>query len=95
MTGEITCVSYDGKTTLLIEGQDSSVSGVMTQSNPPAVEAVAMDNVNGVSLGYTEGSQGSARATKNGSTYTITGSAPAVVGNDAVTKNFQISVTCP
>jgi lipoprotein LpqH len=64
------------------------------------VQSVGLGNVNGVTLGYTQGVPGgaSATATKDGNTYKISGTATGVdMANpmQPVTKPFEIEVTCP
>ena len=41
---------------------------MLTDANPPAVKAVQLGNVNGVTLQYAQGGQGNASATKDGKT---------------------------
>ena len=61
--------------------------------------SVGLGNVNGVALGFQEGAPGgSATATKDGKTYTVTGTATGVdMANpmQPVTKPFEIAVSCP
>ena len=64
------------------------------------VHSVGLGNVNGVTLGYTEGVPGgaAASATKDGNAYKITGTATGVdMANPMtpVTKPFEIDVNCP
>jgi hypothetical protein len=57
-----------------------------------------MDGVNGLSLGYTEGSEGSVEAVKDGSTYTVSGTITGADSNNPIgkiTKSVEITVVCP
>jgi len=71
---------------------------VLSDGSPPEVKSVGLGNVNGVTLAYTAGTgQGNASATKNGSSYKITGTATGVDMANPMTpvnKPFEIDVTC-
>ncbi len=79
-------------------GGGTGIGAVLTDANPPVVISVALGNVNGVALGV-GGTTGSAKATKDGNSYKITGTASgADLSNPMagpVTKPFEIDVTCP
>ena len=62
--------------------------------------SVGLGNVNGAVLGFQDGAGGGAgaTATKDGSTYRITGTATGIdMANPMapMTKPFEIEVTCP
>jgi ipoprotein LpqH len=103
--GEVVCSSAAGNVNIAIGGSTPGASGVptgigalLTDANPPEVKSVALGNVNGVSLGV-GGTTGSAKATKDGKSYKISGTASgADMSNPMagpVTKPFEIDVTCP
>ena len=87
-----------GNVNIAVGGAQTGIGAVLTDANPPAVKSVALGNVNGVTLGYAAGGQGSASATKNGSSYKISGTATGVDMSNPmqpVNKPFEIDVTCP
>jgi lipoprotein LpqH len=102
--GQVVCASTAGSVNIAIGGPAAGPGGgtgigaVLTDANPPAVTSVALGNVNGVALGV-GGTTGSAKATKDGKSYKITGTASgADLSNPMagpVTKPFEIDVTCP
>jgi lipoprotein LpqH len=103
--GQVACATTAGSVNIAIGGPSASGAGagtgigaVLTDANPPAVTSVALGNVNGVALGV-GGTTGSAKATKDGNSYKITGTASgADLSNPMagpVTKPFEIDVTCP
>jgi serine/threonine-protein kinase len=97
VTGDVTCVTYQGETYLTIQGS-STISVGMRVGDPPAVTLIGMVDVGGFTLGYNEGGAGSAEAVKNGSTYTVTGTitgAESVDPTGPVTKDVAITVVCP
>ncbi|KAA1249580.1 hypothetical protein F0Q45_14475 [Mycobacterium simiae] len=98
VTGSVVCTTAAGNVNIAIGGAATGIAAVLTDTNPPEVKSVGLGNVNGVTLGYTSGTgQGKAEATKNGSTYKITGTATGVdMANpmQPVNKPFEIDVTC-
>jgi lipoprotein LpqH len=102
--GQVACATTAGNVNIAIGGPAAGPGGgtgigaVLTDANPPAVTSVALGNVNGVALGV-GGTTGSAKATKDGKSYKITGTASgADLSNPMggpVTKPFEIDVTCP
>jgi ipoprotein LpqH len=102
--GQVACATTAGSVNIAIggptggAGAGTGIGAVLTDANPPAVTSVALGNVNGVALGV-GGTTGSAKATKDGNTYKITGTASgADLSNPMagpVTKPFEIDVTCP
>lgn len=99
VTGSIVCTTAAGNVNIAIGGAATGIAAVLTDADPPEVKSVGLGNVNGVTLGYTSGTgQGEATATKDGSTYKISGTATGVdMANpmQPVNKPFEIDVTCP
>ena len=98
VSGSVVCSTAGGNVNIAIGGAATGIAAVLTDANPPEVKSVGLGNVNGVTLAYTSGTgQGNASATKNGSSYKITGTATGVdVANpmQPVNKPFEIDVTC-
>jgi ipoprotein LpqH len=101
--GQVACTTAAGSVNIAIGGSGSSgaptgIGAVLTDANPLVVKSVALGNVNGVSLGV-GGTTGKAQATKDGSTYKISGTASGMdMANPMagpVTKSFELDVTCP
>jgi lipoprotein LpqH len=98
--GTVACTSAAGTENIAIGGAQTGIGVVLTDASPPVVKSVGLGNVNGVTLGYTPGvpGAGKASATKDGSKYTISGTATGVdMANpmQPVNKSFEIDVTCP
>jgi len=97
--GTVACTTMGGNVNIAIGGASTGIGAVLTGANPPAVKSVGLGIVNGVTLGYTDTTgQGNASATKNGSSYKISGTATgAYMSNpmQPVNKPFEIDVTCP
>jgi lipoprotein LpqH len=98
VSGSVVCSNAGGTINIAIGGAATGIAAVLSDGNPPQVKSVALGNVNGVTLGYTPGAgQGNASATKNGTSYKITGSATGIdMANpmQPVNKPFEIDVTC-
>jgi lipoprotein LpqH len=97
VTGSAVCATTNGTVNIAIGAAATGVGAVLTDANPPVVKSVGLGNVNGVTLAYAPGGAGSASATKNGSSYTIKGTATGIdMANPMtpVTKPFEIDVTC-
>ena len=101
--GQVACTTVAGSVNIAIGGSGSNggptgIGAVLTDASSPAVTSVALGNVNGVSLGV-GGTTGKAQATKDGSSYKITGDASGVDMSNPmagpVNKSFEIDVTCP
>jgi ipoprotein LpqH len=102
--GQVACSTAAGSVNIAIGGGSGSagaptgIGAVLTDASPPVVKSVALGNVNGVSLGV-GGTTGKAQATKDGSSYKITGDASGVDMSNPmagpVSKSFEIDVTCP
>jgi lipoprotein LpqH len=97
--GTVACTTMSGNVNIAVGGASTGIGAVLTDANPPAVKSVGLGSVNGVTLGYTPGTgQGNATATKNGSSYKISGTATGVDMSNPmqpVNKPFEIDVTCP
>jgi ipoprotein LpqH len=102
--GQVACSTAAGSVNIAIGGGSGSagastgIGAVLTDASAPVVKSVALGNVNGVSLGV-GGTTGKAQATKDGSSYKITGDASGVDMSNPmagpVSKSFEIDVTCP
>lgn len=96
--GQVVCSSAAGNFNIAIGSGTTGVAVIMAE-DASKVSSVGLGNVNGVALGFQEGAPGgSASATKDGKTYTISGTATGVdMANpmQPTTKPFEISVTCP
>lgn len=96
LEGTVVCATVAGNVSLTVGQGMSGVSATLGEGDKPSVTAVALGNIDGVSLGYTPGVPGgSAEATKDGNTYTIKGEATGVDGMNPVTKPFELEVACP
>lgn len=98
--GSVVCATVAGNVSVTVGQGMSAVTATLSEGDQPTVSAVALGNIDGVSLGYTPGVPGgSAEATKDGNKYTIKGNATgADMANPmagAVTKPFELEVTCP
>lgn len=100
VSGPITCTQVNGNLSIGVGDPSTGVGAVVSNADPPVVQAVGLGNLTGVTLGYSAGApnQGNAQATKSGNSYTIKGSA---TGADAanpqqpITKSFEMDVSCP
>jgi lipoprotein LpqH len=100
VTGQVTCTPVNGNLSIGIGDPTTGIGAVVTTADPPAVQAVGLGNLTGVTLGYQAGApnQGNAQATKSGNSYTIKGTATGVNtanSQQTVVKPFEIDVTCP
>ncbi len=96
--GTVTCATAGGQVSIAIGEQGTGIGAVLTDADPPGVTSVALGNVNGVTLGYAQGGDGDAKATKDGNKYKITGDATGIdmtKPTEVVKKPFEIDVTCP
>lgn len=97
--GTVACTSMGGNLNIAIGQATTGIGAVVTEADPPAVQSVGLGNVNGVTLGFQQGTgQGNAEVEKDDTTYTIKGNATGVdMANplQPVTKPFEIEVTCP
>ena len=96
--GTVVCSSMGGNMNIAIGDAATGIAAVLS-SDGSTVQSVGLGNVNGVTLGYQSGTgQGEAKATKDGKSYTISGTATGVdMANpmQPVNKPFEIAVTCP
>lgn len=99
--GAATCATTGGTVNIAFgsAGATGGLGAVLGEGEPPTVQSVALGNIDGVMLGFAPGTPGAdAEATKDGNTYTITGTATGVdMANpmQPVTKPFEMEVTCP
>ena len=102
--GQVACTTAAGTVNIAIGGGTgpggaaTGIGAVLTDANPPAVKSVALGNVNGVTLAV-GGTSGKADATKDGSTYKISGTASGMDMSNPmagqVNKSFELDVSCP
>ncbi|QLL07294.1 lipoprotein LpqH [Mycobacterium vicinigordonae] len=99
VSGTTVCTTVGGTVNIAIGGQATGIGAVLSDGSPPEVKSVALGNVNGVTLAYAPGTpDAKAEATKNGSSYKISGTATgADMANPTaiVKKSFEIDVSCP
>ncbi|MGV0743104.1 lipoprotein LpqH [Mycolicibacterium sp. XJ870] len=98
--GSVVCATVAGNVSVTVGQGTSAVSATLSEGDQPTVSAVALGNIDGVSLGFTPGVPGgNAEATKDGNKYTIKGNATgADMANPmagAITKPFELEVSCP
>ena len=97
--GQIGCTTAAGNVVIAIGNASGGLGVTLTDADPPVVKTVGLGAINGVTLGYTDGVPGGeAKATKDGKTYKISGTATGVdMANpmQPVEKPFEIEVTCP
>ncbi len=98
ITGTAACSDMGGTIQIIIGGASTGIAAVLTTANPPEVKSVGLGSVNGVVLAYAPGTgQGNASATKNGSSYKITGTATGIDTANPMTpvsKSFEIDASC-
>lgn len=98
MQGQVVCTTAAGNLSIAIGDTATGIAVVMSP-DASKVTQVGLGNVDGVVLGFQDGAPGgSASATKDGSTYKVTGTASGVdMANpmQPMTKPFEIEVTCP
>ena len=98
VSGTIVCSSMGGNMNIAIGEAATGIAAVVSEDGS-TVQSVGLGNVNGVTLGYQSGTgQGEAKATKDGKTYKISGTATGIdMANpmQPVNKPFEIDVTCP
>lgn len=97
VSGTVVCATMGNVVSINIGEGMTGIAAVVSSGDAPSVTSVALGNVNGVSLAMGPGA-GEATATKDGSTYTISGNATGIdTANPMapVTKPFEIVATCP
>ncbi len=100
VAGPTSCTQVNGNLSIGIGDPSTGVGAVVSNADPPVVQAVGLGNLTGVTLGYSAGApnQSSAQATKSGNAYTIKGTATGVDAanpQQPVSKSFEMDVTCP
>ena len=100
VSGPVTCTPAGGNVNIGVGDPTNGIGAVVTNADPPVVQAVGLGNLTGVTLGYSAGApnQGTVQATKSGNSYTIKGTATGVNMSNPqqqLTKPFEMDVTCP
>jgi len=99
VAGTVVCSEMGGNTNITIGDATTGIAVVVGTGDDPAVQSVALGNVNGITLGYQQGAgEGDAKAEKDGSKYKISGTATGVdLANplQPANKPFKIEVSCP
>lgn len=94
--GPVVCEINQGKFSIQI---GDPILGVIVglEEDASAVRTAGLGTVDGVVLSFTDGAPGnSAKATKNGKSYQITGTATGVdAAGQPVSKAFEVDATCP
>ena len=98
VSGTVVCTAMGGNMNIAI-GDAATGIAVVVSEDGSQVQSVGLGNVNGVTLGYQNGTgQGEAKAEKDGSNWTVSGTATGVdMANplQPVNKPFEIAVACP
>ena len=99
INGQVVCATAGGNYNIAIGEAATGIAIVMSE-DASTVKSVGLGNVNGVTLGYTQGVPGGANATatKDGNNIKVTGTATGVDMANPMTpvnKPFEIDVTCP
>ncbi|WP_344384029.1 lipoprotein LpqH, partial [Mycolicibacterium diernhoferi] len=76
--GNVVCATTGGNVNIAIGESMTGIAAVVSEGDAPTVSSVALGNVDGVSLGFTQGAGGEATAEKDGNTYKISGTATGV-----------------
>ena len=103
VSGQVTCNSANGVTTIGIGDPTAGVGAVVSNDNPPIVHSVGLGSVNGIALGFSDAAPNQASnagAAVNGKSYAIKGTASGTDMSNPqqpqqVTKPFELDVTCP
>ncbi len=98
VSGTVVCTVMGGNMNIAIGDAATGIAAVVSEDGSE-VQSVGLGNVNGVTLGYQNGTgQGEATANKDGSNWTISGTATGIdMANplQPVNKPFEIAVVCP
>jgi lipoprotein LpqH len=98
VAGTVVCSAMGGNMNIAIGDAATGIAAVVSEDGSN-VQSVGLGNVNGVTLGYQNGTgQGEAKASKDGSNWKISGTATGIdMANpmQPVNKPFEINVTCP
>jgi ipoprotein LpqH len=103
VSGQVSCTPSGGNVNIGVGDATNGVGAVVSNANPPIVHAVGLGNVNGITMGFSDAAPNQANkagAARNGSSYTIKGTATGVDMSNPqqpqqVTKPFEMDVTCP
>jgi ipoprotein LpqH len=99
VTGTVVCSDMGGNTNIAIGDATTGIGAVITTGDEPSLVSVGLGNVNGVTLGYQNGTgSNDGKVEKDDKTYKISGTATGVdMANpmQPVNKPFEIEVTCP
>jgi lipoprotein LpqH len=100
VAGQVSCTQVNGNLSIGIGDPTTGIGAVVTNADPPVVQAVGLGNLTGVTLGYSAGAQNqsNAQATKSGNSYTIKGTATGITSanqQQPLSKPFEMDVTCP
>ena len=96
--GSIGCTTAAGNVSIGFGQGATGIAAVLSEGDSPTVQSVALGNVDGISLGYTAGAGGEAKAEKDGNTYKISGTATGMdMKNPGMPteKPFEMEFTCP
>lgn len=97
--GDVVCTAMGGNVQIAIGNAAGGLGAQLSEGDSPVVHQVGLGDVNGIALAFQEGAPGGeATATKDGNTYTITGTATGIdLANPTqpASKPFEIKVTCP
>jgi ipoprotein LpqH len=98
VSGTVVCSVMGGNMNIAIGDAATGIAAVVSEDGSN-VQSVGLGNVNGVTLGYQNGTgQGEAKAEKSDKTWKISGTATGIdMANpmQPVNKPFEIEVTCP
>jgi ipoprotein LpqH len=98
VSGTVVCSAMGGNMNIAIGDAATGIAAVVSEDGSN-VQSVGLGNVNGVTLGYQNGTgQGEAKAEKSDKTWKISGTATGIdIANpmQPVNKPFEIEVTCP
>jgi lipoprotein LpqH len=100
VAGQVSCNQVNGNLSIGIGDPTTGIGAVVTNADPPVVQAVGLGNLTGATLGYSAGAQNqaNAQATKSGNSYTIKVTATGTNSTNpqqALSKSFEMDVTCP
>jgi ipoprotein LpqH len=98
VSGTVVCTAMGGNMNIAIGDAATGIAAVVSEDGA-TVQSVGLGNVNGVTLGYQNGTgQGEAKAEKDGNNWKVSGTATGIdMANplQPVNKPFEIAVTCP
>jgi ipoprotein LpqH len=98
VSGTVVCSAMGGNMNIAIGDAATGIAAVVSEDGSN-VQSVGLGNVNGVTLGYQNGTgQGEAKAMKDGNNWKISGTATGIdMANPTqpVNKPFEIDVACP